>query len=136
MTGTKGIAPKPVILDMMEYCIYGTGNPAWGDPGDVCTKQFSRHLVWLCRKKSVTAEEAAKQLHVPAVYAQKELESLRKAPKNSIGANGCRMTMERLKCIGLMERCSPWRKMYQSLLGVLERLSRRYLADIWRSKER
>nr|WP_302020808.1 RNA polymerase sigma factor [uncultured Acetatifactor sp.] len=78
----KGISPKPVILDPIEYCIYGMGNPAWGDPRDVCTKQFSRHLVWLCRKRSITPAEAAEQLHVPAVYVEEELEALRK------GANG------------------------------------------------
>lgn len=96
----KGISPKPVILDPIAYCIYGTGDPDWGDPRDVCTKQFSRHLVWLCRKRSITPAEAAEQLHVPAVYVEEELEALRKGVNgqyglvrrldNGKGANGIR----------------------------------------------
>ena len=96
----KGISPKPVILDPIEDCIYGMGNPAWGDPRDVCTKQFSRHLLWLCRKRSITPAEAAEQLHVPAVYVEEELEALRKGANgqyglvrridNGKGANGIR----------------------------------------------
>lgn len=81
----KEINPKPVVLDPIEYCLYGKGNPSWGDPRDVCTKQFSRHLVWLCRKRSVTPAEAAEKLHVPAVYVEEELEALRKGTNGQYG---------------------------------------------------
>lgn len=76
------IDSKPVVLGKIEYNIWGTGSPAWGDPQDVCTRQFSKHLVWMCRKKAVSAAEAAAELHVPTVYVEEELEILRK------GANG------------------------------------------------
>ena len=78
------INPKPVILDQIEFQIWGTGDPFWGDPSHVCTRQFSRHLVWLCRKKSVSATEAAEQLHVPTVYVE-ELEILRKGVNGQYG---------------------------------------------------
>lgn len=81
----KGINPKPVILDPIEYQIYGTGDLSWGDPRSVCTKQFSRHLVWLCRKRSITPAEAAEQLHIPAVYVEEELEALRKGVNGRYG---------------------------------------------------
>lgn len=81
----KGIDSRPVIFDPMEYCIFGTGDPSWGDPRNVCTKQFSRHLVWLCRKRSITPAEAAEQLHVPAVYVEEELEALRKGVNGQYG---------------------------------------------------
>lgn len=81
----KGISPKPVILDTKDYQIYGTGTPSWGDPRKVCTKQFSRHLVWLCRKRSITPAEAAEQLHVPAVYVEEELEALRQGVNGQYG---------------------------------------------------
>ncbi len=81
----KEISTRPVIFDPMEYHICGTGNPSWGDPRNVCTKQFSRHLVWLCRKRSITPAEAAEQLHVPAVYVEEELEALRKGVNGQYG---------------------------------------------------
>lgn len=67
---------KPIVLDRIEYWIMGNGNPLWGDPRKLCTRQLPKHLVWLCRKKSVSAAEAAEQLHVPTVYVEEELELL------------------------------------------------------------
>lgn len=76
---------KPVVLDRIEYCINGSGDPCWGDPRKVCTKQFSKHLVWLCRKKSVSAAEAAEMLHVPTVYVEEELEILENGENGQYG---------------------------------------------------
>ena len=79
------INEKPVVLDQMEYVIWGSGAPGWGDPRKVCTRQFSKHLVWLCRKKSVSAAEAAEELHVPTVYVEEELEILRQGENGQYG---------------------------------------------------
>ena len=46
---------KPVALDKIDYVIWGTGSPAWGDPRNVCTRMFSNHIVWLCHKKPMSA---------------------------------------------------------------------------------
>ena len=73
---------KPVALDKIDFVIWGTGNPGWGDPRDVCKRMFSNHIVWLCRKKAMSASEIAEELNVPTVYVEEELEILRK------GANG------------------------------------------------
>ena len=35
---------KPVALDKIDYVIWGTGRPAWGDPRNVCTRMFSLKL--------------------------------------------------------------------------------------------
>ena len=67
---------KPVSLDKIDYDIWGVGNPGWGDPRRVCTRQFSRHIIWLCRKKARTAAEIAQELNVPTVYVEEELEIL------------------------------------------------------------
>jgi len=67
---------KPVALDNIEYCIWGSGNPLWGDPKNTCRKQFSKHIIWLCRKKAMTAAEISEELNVPALYVEEELESL------------------------------------------------------------
>lgn len=67
---------KPVALDKMEYVIWGTGNPGWGDPRNVCTRQFSKHIVWLCYQKPMRASEIASELNVPTVYVEEELEIL------------------------------------------------------------
>lgn len=76
---------KPVVLDRIEYNISGSGDPCWGDPRKVCTRQFSKHLVWLCRKKSVSPAEAAQELHVPTVYVEEELEILRQGENGQYG---------------------------------------------------
>lgn len=67
---------KPISLDKIEYVIYGTGNPGWSDPRNVCTRQFSKHILWLCHIKPMTAGEIAEKLHVPTVYVEEELEIL------------------------------------------------------------
>lgn len=73
---------RPVALDKIDYVIWGTGSPAWGDPRNVCTRQFSKHIIWLCRKKPRSAAEIAEELNVPTVYVEEEMEILTK------GANG------------------------------------------------
>ncbi len=76
---------RPVVLDRIEYWIMGTGNPFWGDPRKLCTRQLPRHLIWLCRKKSLSAAEAAEQLHVPTIYVEEELELLQKGENGQYG---------------------------------------------------
>ena len=76
---------KPVALDKIDYVILGNGNPSWGDPRNVCTRQFSKHVVWLCRKKPRTAAEIADELNVPTVYVEEELEMLTKGENGEYG---------------------------------------------------
>lgn len=68
--------PKPIALNRINYVIWGTGNPVWGDPRSVCTRIFSKHILWLCRKKPMSASEIAKSLNVPTLYVEEELEIL------------------------------------------------------------
>lgn len=79
MTSIKN---KPISLNTIDLIIVGSGNPLWGDPRDVCTRQFSMHILWLCRKKPMSALEIAQKLNVPTMYVEEELEILAK------GANG------------------------------------------------
>ncbi len=67
---------KPAALDSMEYQFMGMGDPAWGDPSTVCTRRFSRNIIWLCRGKAMSAAEIAEELNVPTVYVEEELEIL------------------------------------------------------------
>ncbi len=76
---------KPLALDRIDYTIWGTGNPGWGDPRTVCKRMFSKHVVWLCRKKSMSAAEIAEELNVPTVYVEEELEILTKGENDSYG---------------------------------------------------
>lgn len=76
---------KPVALDKIDFVIWGTGNPAWGDPRNVCTRMFSNHIVWLCHKKPMSAAEIAEELNVPTVYVEEELEILRKGENGEYG---------------------------------------------------
>ena len=76
---------KPVALDNINYVIWGTGNPSWGDPREGFCRQFSKHIIWLCRKKPMSAAEIAEELNVPTVYVEEELEILRKGENGKYG---------------------------------------------------
>ncbi len=76
---------KPVALDKIDYVIWGTGNPAWGDPRNVCRRMFSKHILWLCRKKPMSASEIAEELNVPTVYVEEEFEILQKGENGEYG---------------------------------------------------
>ena len=76
---------KPVALDKIDYVIWGTGTPAWGDPRNGCTRMFSNHIVWLCHKKPMSASEIAEELNVPTIYVEEELEILRKGENGKYG---------------------------------------------------
>ncbi len=73
---------KPIMLEQIDYEIIGTGNPDWGDPRDVCTRQLSKHIVWSCFQKPKTVTEISKELNIPMPYVEEELDILTK------GANG------------------------------------------------
>ena len=70
------IINRPANLTNINFEIWGNGNPNVGDPRDVAQRQFSKHIVWLCRKKPMSASEIAEELNVPTVYVEEELEIL------------------------------------------------------------
>lgn len=76
---------KPVILEEIDYAIVGTGNPSWGDPRDVCTRQLSKHIVWSCFQKNKTATQVSKELNIPMPYVEEELEILTKGTNGEYG---------------------------------------------------
>lgn len=76
---------RPLALDKINYVIWGNGNPGWGDPRNVCTRMFSNHIIWLCRKKPMSAAEIAETLNVPTVYVEEELEILTKGENGEYG---------------------------------------------------
>lgn len=73
---------KPLALDKIDYEIWGTGDPNWGDPREGFSRMLSKHIVWLCRNKPRSASEIAEELDVPTAYVEEELEIL------ANGANG------------------------------------------------
>ena len=76
---------KPVALDKINFVFCGTGAPAWGDPGNVCTRMLSNHIIWLCHKRPMSASEIAEELNVPTLYVEEELEILRKGENGKYG---------------------------------------------------
>ena len=82
MTDTNS---KPVALDKIEMNIWGSGTPSWGDPQGHASRLFSRHIIWLCRRKAMNASEIAKELNVPTVYVEEELELLTKGVNGEYG---------------------------------------------------
>ena len=65
---------KPVAFQKIDYEIWGTGMPTTGDPRDVCTRQLSKQVVWLCKNKPRTAKEISEELNLPMMYAEEELD--------------------------------------------------------------
>lgn len=76
---------KPVALDKIDFVTWGTGRASLGCPWNVCTRMFSKHIVWLCHKKPRSASEIAEELNVPTVYVEEELEILRKGESGEYG---------------------------------------------------
>ncbi len=76
---------RPLALDEIDYVIWGEGNASWDDPRNICTRLFSKHIMWLCREKAMTAREIAEKLNVPTVYVEEELEILTKGKNGGYG---------------------------------------------------
>lgn len=65
---------KPVALQNINVNWIGTGNPMSGDPREVCERQLSYHIVWLCRNNEMSAKEISEVLNIPMPYVEEELE--------------------------------------------------------------
>ena len=65
---------KAMKLQTLHWNVWGTGNPTTGEAAKHCCRQFSRHLVWLCRKQARGAKELSELLCVPTSYVEEELE--------------------------------------------------------------
>ena len=76
---------KPVSMEHLEFSLWGSGNPGWSDPRKVCTRQLSKHVVWLCRKKPQTARSVSDVLHIPMTYAEEELKILAEGENGKYG---------------------------------------------------
>ena len=70
----KRMINKPTALEEMNWSQWGTGNPHDGDPREVCTRQLSKHIVWLCRKQPKNARNISDELGIPMAYVEEELE--------------------------------------------------------------
>ena len=79
------ITKMPITLDTIDFALYGHGNPLWSDPRKVCTRQLSKHMVWLCGKKPMNALELAEKLNIPTVYVEEELDILTKGENGKYG---------------------------------------------------
>ena len=73
---------KPLALEKIDFFHCGDRVSRLGDPQRCCHRLFSKHIMWLCRKKAMSAAEIAEELNVPTVYVEEELEIL------TAGANG------------------------------------------------
>ena len=76
---------KPVAFQTIDYEIWGTGMPTTGDPRNVCTRQLSKQVVWLCKNKPRTAKEISEALNLPMLYVEEELEIQAQGEKGNYG---------------------------------------------------
>ncbi len=81
----KNNITKPISLDNVNFIIIGTGNPLWGDPRNGFYRQLSKHILYLCRKRSMSALEIAKEINVPTMYVEEELEILARGSNGQYG---------------------------------------------------
>lgn len=81
----KETCNSPMALQKIEYVIWGNGDPCWGDPRTVLSRQFSKHILRLCMKKPKSAAEIAEELNVPTVYVEEELEILTRGENGQYG---------------------------------------------------
>ena len=76
---------KPVAFQKIDYVIWGTGTPATGDPRNVCTRELSKQVVWLCKNKARTAKDISEELNLPMLYTEEELEIQVQGEKGNYG---------------------------------------------------
>jgi len=76
---------KPIAFQKIDYNIWGTGMPTTGDPREVCTRQLSKQVVWLCKNKPRTAKEISEELNLPMMYAEEELDIQVQGEKGNYG---------------------------------------------------
>jgi len=60
---------KPISLSFI-----GTGDPVGNDPREKAERALSQNLIYLCKSQPKSAEELARDLHVPMPYIEQELE--------------------------------------------------------------
>lgn len=69
----KTVSQKPVALQHLELELWGGGDPTSGDPRSLIERQLSRHILWLCRDREMSARDIAEELNVPMLYVEEEL---------------------------------------------------------------
>lgn len=145
VTEMTEIKNKPITLNPIDFEIWGTGNPHWGDPTEVCTRQFSKHILWLCYQKPSTAAQIADELNVPTIYVEEELEILTNGKNGEYGllrrlSNGryainfVLLDQEQMeKAIGIYTRCLP--DICKGILEFIEAHREEYLAFPYLNKK-
>ena len=76
---------KPAQFKHIEYEIWGNGNPGWSDPRNVCDRELSRHIMYLCSQKPYSAKELSEELNVPMMYIEDEISILKKGQFDRYG---------------------------------------------------
>ncbi|MBQ3099795.1 MAG: sigma-70 family RNA polymerase sigma factor [Clostridia bacterium] len=64
---------RNLSLQPIDLYYMGTGNPVGNAPREVAQRLLSKNLVYLCRKKAMTAKEISDALNVPMVFIEEEL---------------------------------------------------------------
>lgn len=82
----RNLSLKPVDLQYI-----GTGNPVGNAPCEQASRLLSKNLIYLCRKKAMTAKEFSEALNVPMVFIEEELQI------QCHGTNGEYGTIRKLK---------------------------------------
>ncbi len=72
----------PILLKPIYINFLGIGKPLGNDPSQKAERLLSKGVVYMCRKKAYKASDIARELNVPLVYIEDELDILEK------GANG------------------------------------------------
>lgn len=66
----------PLFLKPVQMEFIGMGDPCGNDPRSTAKRLLSQNIVYLCRKKAYRIDEIAKELGIPTIFAEDEVENL------------------------------------------------------------
>lgn len=112
---------RNLSLQPVDFYYVGTGNPVGNAPCEVAERLLSKNLVYLCRKKAMTAKEISDALNVPMVFIEEELNI---QCHGSNGEYGMIRKLDNGKFIANIpvadyEECDEANKVYEKNLGQI-----------------
>lgn len=121
---------KPITLHHLELSLLGNGDPNTGDPRSLLDRQLSRHILWLCRNRALSAREIADELNVPMIYIEEELDIQTRGIGNTHYGTLRRLPSGKyISNIPLLSReeCQEGRRIYQAHYPALCKAIRDYI---------
>lgn len=76
---------KNLTLQPVDIQFVGTGNPVGNDPRSKAERILSKNIVYLCRKKALTAKQISEKLSTPMLFIEDEIDILVRGENGEYG---------------------------------------------------